>query len=370
MKNRSLLFLALAAVFVLSACNMPGGNSAEQVQTAAAETVSAQFTQNAALTPSATSTPLASATLSATNTPAVSNTPFATSTAGTSGGATGGCDAIQFVSDVTVPDGEDHAPDSAFVKTWRLRNSGTCTWGNTYSLVFVSGNAMGGAASTNLTSSVVPGSTIDISVNLTAPHELGSYTGYWALRNASSQTFGSFYVQIDVTTGGSTGGGSGNTISASNVGQVRSDATTGAGAHAGDTGSNVSVQAFVSFNISSIPNGATIDEVQVDFSNYTTDSNPFATMGCLTANYGVYFPLDALDFSLTASNVDMEWCSKTELSTVFVSDDMKARLQDAVDNGDTTFEYRLFFTGGPTDSDNTADLVRFLDLSLIIDYTE
>lgn len=364
MKIRSFFILAVAGVLLLTACNLPGGQSAEQVQTAAAETVSAQQTQNALLTPSATNTQPPTATSTASLTPAVTNTPFATSTS--SGGATGGCDVAQFVSDVTVPDGEDHAPDSTFVKTWKLRNAGTCSWSTTYSVVFVSGNSMGGPASQSLTATIAPGTTVDISLNLTAPHETGSYTGYWTLKNATGQTFGdSFYVQIDVTGSGGVSG-DGTTISASSVGQVDASGTIGSAAHAGSN-SGTGVQGFVSFNISSIPTDATIEEVKVDFSGFDTVSNPFASMGCLQGFAGSYFPLDASDYNASGSGPDMEWCSSSELSTVFINSDVADRLQDALGSA-TTLEYQLKFSGTPAGS----ALVRFLGggTKLIITYTE
>jgi hypothetical protein len=370
MKFKSLILFALAAL-LLAACNMPGGPSADQVQTQAAETVNAQLTMNALLTPSSTNTPLATETPAATNTPAVTNAPAATSTTSSGGGGGSGCDAMAFVADVTIPDGEDMTAGKTFTKTWRLRNSGTCTWSTTYNVVFVSGSSMGGPATQALSASVVPGSTIDISVNLTAPSSNGEHTGYWALRNAAGQNFGSFYVQIEVGgASGTPGGGDGDedSISASLVGQVRSDGTTGSNAQAGDTGSNVSVQGFVSFDISEIPDGATIEEVKVDFSDFDTDSNPFATLGCLTANFGSYFPLDASDFS-GAGSVDAEWCDATELSTVFIIDAVADRLQSVLASQDE-LEYRLRFSDATTDSDNTADLVRFLSMRMIVTYTE
>jgi hypothetical protein len=363
MKIRNMFFLAVASMLILTACNMPGGKSAEQVQTAAAETVSAQLTQSALLTPSATNTQLATATSTASLTPAVTNTPFATSTS--SGGATGGCDVAQFVSDVTVPDGEDHAPDSTFVKTWKLKNAGTCSWSTSYSVVFVSGNSMGGPASQNLTGTIAPGTTVDISVNLTAPHEPDSYTGYWTLKNATGQTFGdSFYVQIDVTgSGGSSG--TGKTITASNAGQVDASGTVSTGAYVG-ANSGTGVQGFLSFDISGIPTDATIDEVKVDFSSFDTVSNPFASMGCLQGFAGTYFPLDASDYGASGSGPDMEWCSSSELSTVFINSDVADRLQDALGSA-TTLEYQLKFSGAPTGS----ALVRFLSgVKLIVSYTE
>lgn len=363
MKIRSLSFLAVAGILLLTACNMPGGQSAEQVQTAAAETVSVQQTQNALLTPSATNTQPATATSTASLTPAVTNTPFATSTS--SGGATGGCDYAQFVSDVTVPDGEDHAPDTTFVKTWKLRNAGTCSWSASYSIAFVSGNSMGGPASQNLTATIAPDTSVDISVNLTAPHETGSYTGYWTLKNATGQTFGdSFYVQIDVTGSGGTSG-DGTTLTASNVGQVNASGTVGSVAQAGaDSGSGM--QAFVSFNISAIPTDATIEEVKVDFSDFDTTGNPFSSMGCLQGYAGSYFPLDASDYNASGSGPDMEWCSSSALATVFINDDVADRLQDALGSA-TTLEYQLKFSGTPTGS----TWVRFLSgIKLIVTYTE
>jgi len=45
------------------------------------------------------------------------------------------CDRAQFVSDLTAPDGSSFATGSAFTKTWRLMNAGTCTWNASYNLV-------------------------------------------------------------------------------------------------------------------------------------------------------------------------------------------------------------------------------------------
>jgi hypothetical protein len=104
-----------------------------------------------------------------------------------------------------VPDGTVFAPGEKFTKTWRLINAGTSTWTSAYSLVFSSGEQLGGAATTPLTVEVAPGKTVDLSIQLTAPDNEGRYTGYWMLRNASGTNFGmgpnsdgSFYVLINV----------------------------------------------------------------------------------------------------------------------------------------------------------------------------
>jgi len=115
------------------------------------------------------------------------------------------CDWAQFVTDVTIPDGTSFSAGATFAKTWRLKNIGTCTWSTSYSLVFSSGEKMGGPDSVALTSNVAPGQTVDLTVNLTAPATSGSYRGFWLLKNASGGLFGigttaakPFWVTINV----------------------------------------------------------------------------------------------------------------------------------------------------------------------------
>ena len=114
-------------------------------------------------------------------------------------------DWAQFVADVTVPDGTRYDPGATFTKTWRLRNIGTCTWTTSYTMVFDSGTQMGTTASVPFGSSVAPGGTIDLSVNMTAPSSAGHYIGYWKFKNASGTLFGigfnanrSWWVEINV----------------------------------------------------------------------------------------------------------------------------------------------------------------------------
>jgi hypothetical protein len=110
-----------------------------------------------------------------------------------------------FVSQ-TVPDDTVFAPNTAFTKSWRLKNVGTCSWTTSYALVFDSGDSMGGPAATGLTGVVNPGQTVDLAVNLTSPSTAGTYRGNYKLRNASGVLFGvgsagnqSFWVQIQVS---------------------------------------------------------------------------------------------------------------------------------------------------------------------------
>jgi hypothetical protein len=100
------------------------------------------------------------------------------------------CDKVQFVSDITVPDGTTFAPGQTFTKTWRLKNVGSCAWATSYQMVFFSGEQMGAPTAAAFSRAVEVGQTIDISVPMIAPSAAGSYRGYWMFKNASGALFG------------------------------------------------------------------------------------------------------------------------------------------------------------------------------------
>lgn len=114
------------------------------------------------------------------------------------------CNAAAFISDVTIPDGTAVAPQQSFIKTWRIKNVGSCAWSAAYTLVFASGDQLGGPAAVKFPIGVKPNETVDLSVPLFAPKELGKYTGYWQLSSPEGVTFGTgtknqpFYVKINV----------------------------------------------------------------------------------------------------------------------------------------------------------------------------
>lgn len=109
------------------------------------------------------------------------------------------CNDATFISDVTIPDDTELGPGETFTKTWRIRNDGSCAWTAEYSVAFVSGDSLGGK-STDLGQTVPVNQTVDVSVDLKAPLEAGTYTGNWNIRNASGISFGDlFFVQIVVS---------------------------------------------------------------------------------------------------------------------------------------------------------------------------
>ncbi len=116
------------------------------------------------------------------------------------------CNGARFVADVTVKDGTVFAANTGFTKTWRLRNTGSCTWSSSYDIVFMDGYRMGAPTAIDMPSSVAPGQEVDITIGMVAPSSVGTYRGNWKIRSDTGATFGvggssaSFYVEIYVNT--------------------------------------------------------------------------------------------------------------------------------------------------------------------------
>lgn len=123
-------------------------------------------------------------------------------------GAEGACtDQAGFVSDVTIPDYASLAAGATVDKTWRLKNTGTCTWTTSYAMTFSKGDQMGAPKSVSMPKTVKPGETVDLKVTLKIPSSAGTYRGDYMLKNAQGKTFGlgtnaaySFWVIVVVKT--------------------------------------------------------------------------------------------------------------------------------------------------------------------------
>ena len=205
-KYTPLVFLIAAFVITSLACNL-GGSSEPDQDASVAATVRAveekRATDEAGLTAPDVSTPAPTEEPvdEASPTPEPTNTPVPTPTA-----TEIPCDRAAFVSDVTVPDGADYAPGDVFTKTWRLKNTGSCSWTSGYDLVFDHGDQMGAPAAVQLTSGTIgQNQNVDVSVQLTAPGSEGRYKGFFKLRNPQSGIFGigangnvAFWVDIEV----------------------------------------------------------------------------------------------------------------------------------------------------------------------------
>jgi hypothetical protein len=107
--------------------------------------------------------------------------------------------------DITIPDGTRMKPGESFSKTWRLVNSGTCAWTNAFSVVWFSGEDIGITREQYFISQVLPGQSVDVTVDMEAPFEAGSYQSNWKLRDQQGNLFGigpnggaPFWAKIEV----------------------------------------------------------------------------------------------------------------------------------------------------------------------------
>jgi len=226
----------ITTALILTACNVGAAPAPtldiNAINTAIVGTTvsqfSAQFTQTALAvppTPLATNTPLSLPTLNlpttnpgalptisfnTTGTTPVGGTPLpgftqialtpvapaATKSLGDS------CNNSVFEGDVTIPDGSVLKPGEDFKKVWAIRNTGTCTWDDGYTLVFIGGNQEIDPYNFEFKKSsdfVSSGEGINIGVNLTAPLKEGKYEGHWRMRSDNGFYFGttlSVYIEV------------------------------------------------------------------------------------------------------------------------------------------------------------------------------
>jgi hypothetical protein len=165
------------------------------IRTSAASTVISQFTLTAA---AFSPTPSQPTETTAPTTPSTPSTPAATNAATTQpnaqvtnalGTTVALCDSLEFVADVTIPDDTNMAPGQDFLKTWRVKNTGSCPWGEGYELVYADyADDMDGQPQA-LTEVVQPGQEVEISVQFTAPSEIGNYLSAWQMENPAGVTF-------------------------------------------------------------------------------------------------------------------------------------------------------------------------------------
>jgi len=159
------------------------------VRTSAASTVVSQFTLTAAAftptvsLPTETSAPLQTATATTQPLAQVTNA---------SGTTVALCDLLSIepaTVDVNIPDNTVMTPGQDFIKTWKVKNNGSCPWGAGYKLVYAGyANPMSGQFQP-LTEVVQPGQEVEVSVQFQAPDEAGEYLSAWQMSNPAGVTF-------------------------------------------------------------------------------------------------------------------------------------------------------------------------------------
>ncbi len=428
----------------------------------------------------------------------------------------------RWVADVTVPDNTAFAPGTAFIKTWRVRNSGTCAWEPGTRLAFISGDPMGGPPAVDMPA-LAPGAQTDVSVSLVAPATPGTYRANYQFQAPDGTRFGAvIWVQIvvpapatpvptdtplpptpvptptpvpptpvptdtplpptptpvpapdlyiseytltpdpcvmgspcrirvgvynqgnadagaftvqwwatiaapgpgctwnvpslaarggrilecDYTYGGwalyttRAVADSGNTVAESNEanntqdrvmmpitpvprtvtlysvaaedGHVKQDGAVNPYPNVGDNSANLALQAFLSFDISGIPAGATITSVSLFIGTGDKLGDPYGSLGCLRVYEHAYGTLDSGDF-FTGSPLGAlcRFCLSGEQSNpcAFAADGIGV-LQAKVNARASRFQVRLQFNERYTDGDAVIDAVRLGDTRLTITYTD
>jgi len=157
------------------------------------------------------------------------------------------------------------------------------------------------------------------------------------------------------------------------------DYTKYAGACAGDTILNMASRAFLSFDISTIPDNAIIDEAVLDLSGYTKHGDPsymrsnWGNMGALEVYHIQYGTFEDLGFEAYT-----EWAKLTSNGEftdyplfpwdVKDSADGDPVIQNLVQRGKSRSQFRIqFFT--TTNWDSISDMLCFDDATLTIKYT-
>jgi hypothetical protein len=241
-----LMLLSLTAITVaaLSACSL--GQSTEPtstatadinaVQTSAAATARVELTQIAAAapptstatvpatvapdtetptqgptntegpssTPAPTDTLEPGATALPSETPVVSGTtavPSLTPIASGGGGSSGPTCLASKLEGETIPDGTVMKPGEEFVKIWKIRNIGICSWlDGFYFAGWIGPSSMTANPYYFRTSNnfVDPNEAISIPIDMVAPDKPGDYIAHWAIYNPDGVQFGDFTVEIKV----------------------------------------------------------------------------------------------------------------------------------------------------------------------------
>jgi hypothetical protein len=106
---------------------------------------------------------------------------------------------LQFLTDLSIPDGTQVTPGFQLDKQWQVKNTGSCNWGDGYTLRLIAGPEMGAVSPQSL----IParsGSEAVINIQFTAPGEPDRYRSAWQAFSPDGQPFGAdIFIEIMVT---------------------------------------------------------------------------------------------------------------------------------------------------------------------------
>ncbi|KAB0355036.1 hypothetical protein FD755_022495, partial [Muntiacus reevesi] len=101
---------------------------------------------------------------------------------------------MSFVEDVTIGEGESIPPDTQFIKTWRIQNSGAEAWPPGVCLKYVGGDQFG-HVNMVMVRSLEPQEIADVSVQMCSPSRAGMYQGQWRMCTATGLYYGALLTE-------------------------------------------------------------------------------------------------------------------------------------------------------------------------------
>ena len=262
----------------------------------------------------------------------------------------------------TIPDDTQMAAGESFEKSWTLTNTGTCTWTEAYSLVFHHGSSMGAPERVSLPGNVAPGQSHTFLLNMSAPTTSGTHIGFWTLESTDGTQFGvgesgSQLIWVQIVIPGPTPTSKIRDLAYVAGGSVSSEGEIDSTILVGDIAANIGNQGFFTFNFGNIPTDAVVTEVVLYLGQgYTTNGDPFGSLGCLNAIVYSYGSLDASDYAASAGGAVWQFCTETSLqsSTRLGGSAAIQAVQAAIPAGQ--IQFRLQFDNA-TDDDSTPDYI-------------
>lgn len=107
-------------------------------------------------------------------------------------------DQLDFLDDLSIPDGTEVLPGEKITKRWLIENTGTCNWDSSYSLQMISGLALGAEKVQGLHPARQSTKAI-LEIIFNAPDNPGRYNSWWQAYNSDGNRFGDpFYIEISV----------------------------------------------------------------------------------------------------------------------------------------------------------------------------
>ena len=105
---------------------------------------------------------------------------------------------LEFLDDLTIPDGTKVLPGEKIIKRWLIKNTGSCNWNSSYSIQLISGLSLGAEKVQGLYPARQSTEAV-LEIIFNAPDNPGRYNSWWQAYDADGNRFGDpFYVEISV----------------------------------------------------------------------------------------------------------------------------------------------------------------------------